>query len=116
MKKLFILFVCCFGFLSGCANKSLPIQQQSKPGSQACLKEFTALGKLDPAAYLMYSKQFAELNKSYATFKSEGDNLNKDAKEVLGLELDAKLQLVCARVKNAAFHSMQNRSIALNNL
>lgn len=116
MKKIIILVICCLGILSGCVNKSLPVQQQPKPGTQACLKEFTALGKLDPDAYSKYSKQFAELNKSYATFKSEGDNLNKDAKEVLGLELDAKLQLVCARVKNAAFHSMQNRSIALKNL
>ncbi|QLK62114.1 hypothetical protein GE278_15630 [Enterobacteriaceae bacterium Kacie_13] len=118
MNKIFSLTALCFMVFAsaGCSNKLLPVQQQVKPGREACNKEFVALGKLDPNAYALYTKQFAEINKSYATFKAQGDNLNKDAKEVLGLEIDAKLQLVCARVKNSAFQNMQKRSVELNAL
>jgi len=112
-----LLTLCLMVFTSvGCSNKLSPVQQQAQPGREACNKEFVALGKLDPNAYALYARQFAEINKSYATFKAQGDNLNKDAKEVLGLEIDTKLQLVCARVKNSAFKNMQNRSVELNAL
>lgn len=101
---------------SGCNNKVFPVQQQSGTGNQACLKEFTALSSLDKGAYDLYSKQFAEINKNYAIYKSQSNNLNKDAKEVMSLELDTKLQVICARVKNAAFHSMQRRAVDLNKI
>ncbi|MBB6115050.1 hypothetical protein [Rahnella sp. Larv3_ips] len=102
--------------VTGCTNKVLPVQQQTGPSNKACLKEFEALGDLDPIGYDLYAKQFAEINKNYATYKSQGNNVNKDAKEILSLELDAKLQLVCARVKNSVFHSMQKRSVELNSI
>lgn len=116
-NKYSMLIVCCVAMIaSGCSNTNITAQSISKPGSQVCLKEYTALKTLDKTSYNVYAKQFAELNKSYATYKAQGDSLNKDAKEVLGLELDSKLQMVCARVKNAAFNSMQNRSLELNKL
>lgn len=116
-RKIPMLAMCIFFCIStGCSTKSALVQRPDKPGSNACLSEFTALKSLDKASYDLYSKQFAEINKSYATYKSQGDKLNKDAKEILGLEIDSKLQLICARVKNSAFRSMQDRSLELNKL
>lgn len=84
-KRYSLLALCLMVFASvGCSNKMLPVQEQAQPGREACNKEFVALGKLDPNAYALYAKQFAEINKSYATFKAQGDKVNKDAKEVLG--------------------------------
>lgn len=111
---IFVMFISVM--VAGCVSKSVPVLQQNKPGNQMCLKEFTVLKTLDVTSYDLYSKQFSDINREYATFKSQGDNLNKDAKEILGLELDSKLQLVCARVKNSAFHSMQKRSVDLNKI
>lgn len=116
-KRYSLLALCLMVFASvGCSNKMLPVQEQAQPGRDACNKEFVALGKLDPNAYALYAKQFAEINKSYATFKAQGDKVNKDAKEVLGLEIDTKLQLICARVKSSAFKNMKKRSVELNAL
>lgn len=82
----------------------------------SCMNEFAALQHIDPENYQYYLTQFKELNDAYQVYKQNANLMNKDAKEMLGLELDNKLQLVCARIKSAGFQNMTKRAQDINKI
>ncbi len=106
--------------LTACSTKNnvATIKEVSvnKSSNNTCVNEFKALQRLSPHDFDLYQKQFNQLTKSYDVYKINKGLINKDAQEILNIELDSKLKLICARVKGAAFKSMDERSQEVNKI
>lgn len=124
MKRIFLLGAISLVTMQliGCSHstikKTTPVTQSNTIAEQniTCANEFTALNRIDPETYNFYLGQFNELNKAYQIYKQNAGMLNKDARDMLGMELDSKLKLVCARVKSANFQNMTKRAQDINKL
>lgn len=120
MKYIFyIALVVSLSQLTGCTSRNhntASAETTLADSSAACLNEFNGLKQIAPETYQFYLSQFTELNKSYQVYKQNAGMMNKDAKEVLGMELDSKLKLICARVQSAAFQNMAKRAQDVNKL
>lgn len=108
--------------LSGCSaqyNKSLVARHDGgnkfTPETQ-CVKNFEILRGLNPALFEKYRDQFDELNKSYKYYQINQSLLDKDPKEIIPLEINAKLKTVCERVKNASYNEIKKRMDVLGGL
>lgn len=110
--------------LSGCSQsmhkKSAPVPtpvgNTIAEQNNACANEFEALNRVSPETYNFYLGQFNELNNAYQIYKQNAAMVNKDARDTLGMELDSKLKLICARVKSATFQNMTKRAQDINKL
>lgn len=106
--------------LAGCSSNNKPPTQKAitveNRAQNICINEFKALQSLSATDYDLYQKQFSQLTKYYNIYKSNKEIVNKDAQEILSIELNAKLKLICARVRGAAFHAMDKRSQEVNKL
>ncbi len=106
--------------LSACSTKNnvATIKETSvnKGTNNTCVNEFKALQRLSPHDFDIYQQQFNQLTKSYDVYKMNKGLINKDAQEILNIELDSKLKLICARVKGATFKSMDERSQEVNKI
>ena len=119
MTKMFssTAMLCATVLLSACAQPGKEAAVQNTSGNNdACLKEYTALKKLNPEEFKIYEQQFKKLNESFYIFKKEGDMMNKDSKEMLALELSDKKTLICARVKSAVFKDVTKRARMINDI
>lgn len=121
MNKPFLASaIVSFSLLAGCsAPNTLPAKKETSPNTSKqniCLNEFKALQHLSKSDYEVYQQQFNQLNKTYDVYKNNKEVINKDSKEILNIELNAKLTLICARVKNAVFINMDKRSQEINNI
>jgi len=107
--------------LSGCSTKTTPAEPISKaPEARKqevqCYQEFSALQKLDPAAYETYRQQFDNINKNYRIYEANKSLVDSNASEVMLTEINRKLSLVCVRVKNSVYNNMMNRANEMNRL
>ncbi|EHQ1051818.1 hypothetical protein KQL11_005050 [Salmonella enterica] len=119
MNKLFIA-AACLSLLSGCAlqgNKQVKsaLNQPaggsvvSVPMDNQCVKDFTVLKGLNSSAFSAYRGQFDEINRVYAMYQRDAASLGKDPKELLSMELGAKLNQVCSRVKYSVYTEVQKK-------
>lgn len=74
-----------------------------------CAKDFAVLKKLNTDLFLVYQGQFDEINKSYRFYETNTGLLSKDPKELINVELNSKLDLVCSRVKNTVYDIIQKK-------
>ncbi|MDH2898062.1 hypothetical protein ACP3TB_08065 [Rahnella variigena] len=106
--------------LSACSTKNnvptIKDTSVNKGTNNTCVNEFKALQRLSPHDFDIYQQQFNQLTKSYDVYKTNKGLINKDAQEILNIELDSKLKLICARVKGATFKSMDERSQEVNKI
>lgn len=115
MARLLILFPLLT--LIGCATPKAGIKGNvANASEQSCINEFKALKNIDPASYEIYQQQFSKVNQAYEVYRTNSLNINKDSKDILGMELSNKIKLICARVKDASFKNMEKRSQEINNL
>lgn len=118
MRKIIsVVMISASVLLSGCANVSKGTQSGNIAENRTeCLNEFKTLSQIDPPTFTLYQGQFAKLNDAYDVYKKNGGQINKDARDMLGMELDAKLNVVCARVKSATFQNMAKRAKEIDSL
>ena len=106
--------------LSACSSKPVtpPIAKAPAERKQEvkCYQEFSALQKLDPAAYESYRKQFDNINKNYKIYESNKALVDGNASEVMLTEINKKLSLVCVRIRNTVYTNMMNRANEMNQL
>ncbi|MFY9995634.1 MAG: hypothetical protein WAK61_11645 [Leclercia sp.] len=81
-----------------------------------CYQEFSALQKLDPAAYESYRKQFDNINKNYKIYEANKSLVDDNASEVMLTEINKKLSLVCIRIRSTVYSNMMNRANEMNKL
>jgi len=81
-----------------------------------CYQEFSALQKLDPAAYESYRKQFDNINKNYKIYEANKSLVDDNASEVMLTEINKKLSLVCVRIRSTVYSNMMNRANEMNKL
>jgi hypothetical protein len=108
-----------FSFLTlmGCATPKTGIKGSvANASEQSCVNEFKALKNIDPTSYDIYQQQFSKVNQAYEVYRTNSPNINKDSKDILGMELNNKIKLICARVKDASFKNMEKRSQEINKL
>lgn len=116
-NRVSVLILLPFLTLLGCtAPKSEIKGKVASASEQSCINEFKALKNIDPASYEIYQQQFSKVNQAYEVYRTNSLNVNKDSKEILGMQLNNKLKLICARVKDASFKNMEKRSQEINSL
>ncbi|MCU6678693.1 hypothetical protein [Leclercia tamurae] len=111
-------------FLSGCSATSStkaiaePISKAPEARKQEvqCYQEFSALQKLDPAAYETFRQQFDNINKNYKVYEANKSLIDSNASEVMLTEINRKISLVCVRVKNSVYTNMMHRANEMNKL
>ncbi len=106
--------------LSACSSKPVTTPIAKAPAERKqevqCYQEFSALQKLDPAAYETYRKQFENINKNYKIYESNKSLVDDNASEVMLTEINKKLSLVCVRIRNTVYTNMMNRANEMNKL
>ncbi|YCH50907.1 hypothetical protein M1D91_18060 [Enterobacter sp. SA197] len=110
------MFACV---LAGCTKPkpaSTTLAQQEKQKELQCYQMFTALKTLDHATFRRYQQQFSIINSNYEVYKKNQAFIKGDAAEIISMELNNKVDLVCARVRSAVFTSMATRANELNKL
>lgn len=111
--------LCIVLLLSGCTkstfSRTTPGTQQ-KPGEQQCYQMFSALKTLDNASFKRFQQQFSIINHNYEVYKKNQALIDNDSAEIIKLELNEKVDVVCARVRSAVFASMAKRASDLNKL
>lgn len=117
--------IICLLLLSGCTRQgvftgpdvlTLPVSGSVLSPDNPCVTDFAALRELNPAAFSAYREQFDEINRVYALYQRDVTNLGKDPKELLSMELGAKLNQVCTRVKYSVYTAVQKNLSPVNGL
>lgn len=105
--------------LVGCSGKKSSPPLTSTLGKQSevqCYQMFTALKSLDNASFKKYQQQFSIINNNYAIYKKNQSLIDGNSSEIIRLELNNKVDIVCARVRSAVFANMSRRANELNKL
>ncbi|WP_229905980.1 hypothetical protein [Rahnella laticis] len=105
--------------LTGCVNKVDPAKNNTPIAQRegvTCINEFKALQRLSPSDFAVYQAQFTQLTNAYDVYRTNGGTINKDSQEILNIELQSKLKMICARVKGAVFKNMDERSQEINKI
>lgn len=105
--------------LVGCSGTKSPEHLSSSLGKDnevQCYQIFTALKALDNASFIKFQKQFSVINNNYAVYKKNQPLIDGNSAEIIKLELNNKVDIVCARVRSAVFASMSRRAHELNKL
>lgn len=112
-----------FSFLiTGCTKQNTAVTQRAGQAQQVkgkelqCYQMFTALQSLDKATFKTYQQQFSIINTNYEIYKKNQSLIDTNSAEIIGLELNNKIDVVCARVRSAVFASMAKRANELNKL
>lgn len=117
--------IICLLLLSGCTRQAiftgpdvltLPVSGDALSPDNPCVTDFAALRELNPAAFSAYRGQFDEINRVYALYQRDAANLGKDPKELLNMELGAKLNQICSRVKYSVYTAVQKNVSSVNGL
>ncbi|WP_050749352.1 hypothetical protein [Candidatus Regiella insecticola] len=111
--SLAVLVLVTLTTLPGCApraNKTVqPLPTTETSSSNQCMNNFTLLQKLNPSAYTKYQAQFNKINDSYHYYQKNRGLLEKDPSELIELNLNDKLNMICERVKSQTFIEHQQR-------
>ncbi|MFS6817164.1 hypothetical protein [Citrobacter meridianamericanus] len=117
--------IICLLLLAGCTRQEvftgpdvliLPVSGSVLSPDNPCVTDFAALRDFNPATYSTYREQFDEINRVYAMYQQDVINLGKDPKELLSMELEAKLNQVCTRVKYSVYITVQKNLSPVNGL
>ena len=106
-------------FLTGCTTSKSPIigqNIQNKQKEQQCFQMFSALKTLDNKTFKLYQHQFSVINENYEIYKKNQSLIDGNSAEIMRIELNNKVDVVCARVRSAMFSSMSKRANELNKL
>lgn len=105
--------------LVGCSGTKTPEPLPLTLGKQKetqCYQMFTALKLLDNASFKKFQHQFSVINNNYAIYKKNQSFIEGNSAEIIKLELNDKVDVVCARVRSAVFANMSKRENELNKL
>lgn len=117
--KLAALSIATLIILTGCVNKVDPAKNNTPIAQRegvTCINEFKALQRLSPNDFAIYQAQFTQLTNAYDVYRKNDGAINKDSQEILNIELQSKLKMICARVKGAVFKNMDERSQEINKI
>lgn len=112
--SLSVLALVTMTILPGCAPKANKTVQPSRPttetgSSNQCMNNFILLRKLNSSAYTKYKAQFGKIDESYNYYQKNRALLEKDPAELIELNLNDKLNMICERVKSQSFIEHQQR-------
>lgn len=114
-----LCLIMCTCLLAGCAKPrqvgTAQVAQEKKKELQ-CYQMFTALKSLDNPTFKKYQQQFSVINNNYEVYKKNQSLIDGNSAEIIRLELNNKVDVVCARVRSAVFTSMAKRANELNKL
>ncbi|HFR4113479.1 TPA: hypothetical protein ACHVKA_001446 [Yersinia enterocolitica] len=115
MKVVAIVILMASAVLGGCSTKAkVDSEQQTaaiikKSTNDQCVNNFSMVKKLNANEFGVFRGQFDKINDMYAFLEQNRNILDNDPKQLISLELDSKLKMVCARVRNTAFNEVQNK-------
>ncbi|AHM73839.1 hypothetical protein [Yersinia hibernica] len=115
MKAVAIAILMASAVLGGCSTKAkVDSEQQTaaiikKSTNDQCVNNFSMVKKLNTNEFGVFRGQFDKINDMYAFLEQNRNILDSDPKQLISLELDSKLKMVCARVRNTAFNEVQNK-------
>ncbi|WP_338629985.1 hypothetical protein QJR53_11165 [Yersinia enterocolitica] len=115
MKSVAIVILMASAVLGGCSTKSkVDSEQQTaaiikKSTNDQCVNNFSMVKKLNANEFGVFRGQFDKINDMYAFLEQNRNILDNDPKQLISLELDSKLKMVCARVRNTAFNEVQSK-------
>jgi len=116
MKK-YLLILSVPVLLAGCGTSSVKPNRVAErapisgahTANNRCVDDFAVLKEVNPAKFKTYQGQFNSINLNYEFYKNNAARMDKDQKELMTMELNSKLHLVCARVKNADYSEIQKK-------
>lgn len=115
MKVVAIVILMASAVLGGCSTKAkVDSEQQTaaiikKSTNDQCVNDFSMVKKMNANEFSVFRGQFDKINDMYAFLEQNRNILDNDPKQLISLELDSKLKMVCARVRNTAFNEVQNK-------
>lgn len=115
MKGVAITILMLSTALMGCTTKAKTESEQQtaaiikKSINDQCVNNFSMVKKLNANDFAVFRGQFDKINDMYAFLEQNRNILDNDPKQLISLELDSKLKMVCARVRNTAFNEVQNK-------
>ncbi|MDA5523147.1 hypothetical protein [Yersinia kristensenii] len=115
MKSVAIVILMASVVLGGCSTKAkVDSEQQTaaiikKSTNDQCVNNFSMVKKLNANEFGVFRGQFDKINDMYAFLEQNRNILDNDPKQLISLELDSKLKMVCARVRNTAFNEVQSK-------
>ncbi|OWF82846.1 hypothetical protein B4907_12505 [Yersinia kristensenii] len=115
MKSVAIVILMASTVLGGCSTKAkVDSEQQTaaiikKSTNDQCVNNFSMVKKLNANEFGVFRGQFDKINDMYAFLEQNRNILDNDPKQLISLELDSKLKMVCARVRNTAFNEVQSK-------
>ncbi|PHZ21679.1 hypothetical protein [Yersinia massiliensis] len=101
--------------LAGCSTTAkVDAEKQTaaiikKSANDQCVNNFAMVKKLNANEFGVFRGQFDQINGMYAFLEQNRNILDDDPKQLISLELDSKLKMVCARVRNTAFNEVQQK-------
>lgn len=113
MKVVTIAILMLSMMLGGCSTKAkMESEQQTaaiikKSTNDQCVNNFAVVKKLNTNDFGTFRGQFDQINGMYSFLEQNRNILGDDPKQLISLELDSKLKMVCARVRNSAFNEVQ---------
>lgn len=75
-----------------------------------------SLKSLDNASFKKFQYQFSVINNNYAIYKKNQGIIEGNSAEIIKLELNDKVDIVCVRVRSAVFATISKRANELNKL
>ncbi|CNH41490.1 Uncharacterised protein [Yersinia kristensenii] len=115
MKSVAIVTLMASAVLGGFSTKAkVDSEQQTAPllkksTNDQCINNFSMVKKLNANEFGVFRGQFDKINDMYAFLEQNRNILDDDPKQLISLELDSKLKMVCARVRNTAFNEVQSK-------
>ena len=115
MKNVAITVLMLSTVLMGCTTKAKTESEQQtaaiikKSTNDQCVNNFSMVKKLNANDFTVFRGQFDKINDMYSFLEQNRNILDEDPKQLISLELDSKLKMVCARVRNTAFNEVQNK-------
>ncbi|PVZ79425.1 hypothetical protein C9426_33690 [Serratia sp. S1B] len=113
MKVVTIAILMVSMILGGCSTKAkMESEKQTaaiikKSANDQCVNNFAVVKKLNTNDFGTFRGQFDQINGMYSFLEQNRNILGDDPKQLISLELDSKLKMVCARVRNSAFNEVQ---------
>ncbi|MFW5402783.1 hypothetical protein V2A85_24400 [Yersinia sp. 1252 StPb PI] len=115
MKSVAIVILMVSTFLGGCATKDKTESEKKTATiiknntSNQCVNDFSVLKKLNTDEFGVFRGQFEQINHMYAFLDQNRNILDDDPKQLISLELNSKLKMVCARVRHTTFNEVQRK-------
>lgn len=119
-----VFFALSTTLVAGCVAKHEPVDKNTSvvtpkmktTGDNRCADNFSVLQALDVSKFDSYRSQFGVINGDFYFYNKYKNVMDKDAKELMTMELSSKLNLVCARVKNSAYTELQKKMEVISSM